>query len=267
MERFHKGELEAQRRAGVEELARRVGRIIGTDIPSAVAAFLSSRAFLVVATEGGAGVHASLLEGDPGFVTVSDDHTLAINPARGDLETVRADVAGNGVLGLLAIDFPTRRRMRVNGLATVDRDRIVLTTREVYGNCPQYIDPRNQLHDAVTLTTTMSHALDERQQAWIASADTFFIASVNAERGADASHRGGEPGFVAVTPTSVSWPDYEGNNMFNTIGNLLLDPRCSLLFVEFQSGATLRVDGSAIVRWDGERRIAVEVETVVERRV
>ena len=58
------------------------------------------------------------------------------------------------------------------------------------------------------------------------------------------SHRGGKPGFVVVNSAStVAFPDYRGNFAFNTLGNLHLDPRCSLLFIDFATGTTLQLAG------------------------
>jgi len=60
----------------------------------------------------------------------------------------------------------------------------------------------------------------------------------------DASHRGGEPGFVQVLDDNhLLWPDYAGNNHFNTLGNLLVDSRVGLLFVDFAGGHLLQLSG------------------------
>ena len=68
-----------------------------------------------------------------------------------------------------------------------------------------------------------------------------------------------------MTPASVSWLDYPGNNMFNTLGNLLVHERCSLLFVDFPSGTVLRIDGRASIEWSEPRRIVIAVDGVVSR--
>jgi predicted pyridoxine 5'-phosphate oxidase superfamily flavin-nucleotide-binding protein len=91
-------------------------------------------------------------------------------------------------------------------------------------------------------------------------ADTFFIASAHplarsnpgAERGVDVSHRGGRPGFVRVDADDVlTVPDFTGNSFFNTLGNLLLEPRAGLLFIEHDSGDTLQVAARAEIVTDG----------------
>ena len=70
------------------------------------------------------------------------------------------------------------------------------------------------------------------------------------ERGDETSHRGGPAGFVYADRKAVEWPDYPGNNMFNSFGNLAVDPTAALLFIDFRSGRTLQLSGSANVVWD-----------------
>jgi predicted pyridoxine 5'-phosphate oxidase superfamily flavin-nucleotide-binding protein len=255
---YHAGELEAQTRAGVRDLAERVGRIIRPTIPPAAAGFLAARSFVVAATRGADGaVHASLLAGTRGFAKVTGDQTLTLRPESGHVADAVQHIHATGVLGLLAIDFSTQRRMRANGRATVRAGVIEMETREVYSNCPQYIHERPDIMPPIVSSDRVPEELSPAQRAFIERADTFFIASVHPEAGADASHRGGEPGFVHAEPTRITWPDYSGNNMFNTLGNLLVEPRCALLFVDFSTGETLRVEGRATVNWGERRTISV----------
>jgi hypothetical protein len=90
----------------------------------------------------------------------------------------------------------------------------------------------------------------------------------------DASHRGGEPGFVkVVSETRIQFPDFAGNNHFNTIGNLVLDPRAGFLFVDFVTGGLLQLTGRAAIDWDSDavaaitgarRLVAFDIEEIVE---
>jgi len=85
--------------------------------------------------------------------------------------------------------------------------------------------------------------------------------------GADASHRGGNPGFVhATSPHELSWRDYPGNSMFLTLGNLAADARAGLLFLDWTSGTALQLSGRARTEFDaqGERTVRFTVEGVVE---
>ena len=160
-------------------------------------------------------------------------------------------------LGLLGIELETRRRNRVNGRITAsDNRRVSFEVDQSFGNCPQYIHPRTFTRvQPEKIAARRAAALSASMREWISNADTFFIASGHhgndASGGMDASHRGGDPGFVDVESASrLVFPDYAGNNHFNTIGNLVLDPRAGLLFVDFDGGGLLQLTGRTTIDWD-----------------
>ena len=65
------------------------------------------------------------------------------------------------------------------------------------------------------------------------------------------SNAGGNPGFVAIADSqTLIWPDYVGNNMFNTLGNIAANPQAGLLFLDFDTGSTLQLTGEASIIWD-----------------
>jgi len=81
-------------------------------------------------------------------------------------------------------------------------------------------------------------------------------------------HRGGSPGFVRVEENRISWPDFVGNNMFNTLGNIERNPKVGLLFVDFESTETIQLSGAAYIDWeaeDRERRTRMDVDVCVRR--
>ncbi|HYB42776.1 MAG TPA: pyridoxamine 5'-phosphate oxidase family protein, partial [Candidatus Methylomirabilis sp.] len=181
-------------------------------------------------------------------------------------------------LGVLVLDPERRRRLRINGrVVEAGPDVIELRTQEVFGNCPKYIQARapqaDARHDRAAVARR-GHALTAEQQAAIARADTLFIASVHAGSGADASHRGGPPSFVEVLDERrIRIPDYSGNNMFQTLGNIAADARVGLLFLDFDTGTTLQLTGRARILWEraeyarmkgAERAVEVEIDEVVE---
>ncbi|MBV9075932.1 MAG: pyridoxamine 5'-phosphate oxidase family protein, partial [Methylobacteriaceae bacterium] len=99
---------------------------------------------------------------------------------------------------------------------------------------------------------------DDAATAILARADTFFVASVDPRpedglaAGADISHRGGRPGFIRVDDArTITTPDFVGNFLFNTLGNLLADDRAGLLVPDFETGDLLYLAGRAEVIWDG----------------
>ena len=263
---YHQGEIEVQSRAGVREQAARMGAALQPRIPDRARAFLSDQRFVVLSTIDLQGnVWASLRSGEPGFLQTPDDRTLLIHTA--NTEHLRE----NPAIGVLAIEFETRRRMRLNGTAEIlgSGQGIRINTQQVYANCPKYIHPhevilRDELDKAKGLRTA---ELSAEQQAWIEKADTFFIATYHPSAGADASHRGGPAGFVKAPDSQhLVFPDFPGNNMFNTLGNLSVYSSAGLLFVEFNTGATLQITGEAIVRWGEVRNVIVTIKEVVETR-
>ena len=187
---------------------------------------------------------ASLLTGPPGFIEAVDAHLLRVSASPPADDPLAANLRGRGDLGLLVIDLRTRQRMRFNGRGLALADSLFLLVDEVYGNCPKYIQKRRIVEDqddpsdvARPSPVRTGSSLDVRQRALVASADTLFMATWHPQGGADASHRGGRPGFVRVLGDStLELSDYPGNNMFNTLGNLTGHPRVGLLFVDFETG-------------------------------
>lgn len=257
MNAYHAGELAVQRRMGQAEIAARVGRMIRTEIPAAAAAFLSEQPMIVLAATDDAGrVWASLVTGPAGFVHADDDQTIAVDalPVPGDPlhEVLRRP--GQQV-GMIAIEPQTRRRMRVNGSVQPAESGLRIHPDQVYSNCPKYISRRHidEVADVASPAVVRSaDVLDERLQRIVARADTFFIGSADPEGNADASHRGGNPGFLQVlSPNRLRWPDYRGNSMFMTLGNISANPRCGLLIPDWETGTTLQLTGTAEIVWDG----------------
>lgn len=265
---FHEGELEMQRRAGVADEAAAVGRIIGATIPPSAARFLRDQRLALAGTvDGGGRAWASVLSGPPGFLEAVDERLLRVAALPPADDPLRSNLAARPELALLAIDPPTRRRMRFNGRGLQVEDELFLHTAEVYGNCPKYIRRRritgpNPRRPGNAVRTSR---LDDRQRAWIARADTLFVASLHPDRGPDVSHRGGPAGFVRVDDDGrLEIPDFPGNAMFNTLGNLLESPGVGLLFVDFAGGGTLQLSGRATVRFEPARALCVDVDEVRE---
>jgi predicted pyridoxine 5'-phosphate oxidase superfamily flavin-nucleotide-binding protein len=88
----------------------------------------------------------------------------------------------------------------------------------------------------------------------IEEAPFFFLATAHGGS-VDCSFKGGPPGFVQVTgPTTLEWPDFDGNSMYRSLGNILKSPGVGLLFIRFEGNSTrLRVNGTAEVLYDHPR--------------
>jgi len=241
--RYHGGELEVQRRAGGEEIAARLLRGVRDELPYAAREFLEDQPILIVASTHGDDVRADLLHGAPGFISAGE-HVVHVTGR-----------AFEGPVGLLALEPGTRRRMRVNGEATPTATGFAVSTGEVYSNCPKYIQRREIAGPAVTGRVPAS------DRELIETADTFFVATA-AHGGADASHRGGSPGFVHTDGDRLTFPDYPGNNMYGTLGNLLANPRIGLLFLDWETGDTLQITGAAEVD-PGTHAVQVTIEHAI----
>lgn len=256
---FHPGELAAQRAAGTSAAAAELSSGLATDLSAYpfARALLSSLVHVWLTSFGPSSepdpsshserpaprgaLWNTPLFGPPGFVSVAPDATaLVLRPAlrRGEQTPLALALAPGDPVGLLAIDFATRRRFRANGYvhavheATGSGAQYVLTirVREAFPNCPKYIfrrtatppvldaDGRDTAPQAPPVTPSAdvtsapvdagaqtpsfdAHtALSDADMALVRATDTFMLgtAAVDPGPGADASHRGGRPGFVRV---------------------------------------------------------------------
>lgn len=280
---FHAGERLVQQRLGVGHVEEWARKVVRDHMPGQHRGFFEALPFLIAgARDSGGRPWATLLSGPDGFVRSPDSRTLdlAARPVPGD---ALADALGEDTdLGLLGIELASRRRNRVNGrIRAAGPGGFSLQVAQSFGNCPQHIRQRGWRRvETRAGRARTGDGLTGAQRAWIRAADTFFIASgyrgpgEDAAYGMDVSHRGGEPGFVTVRgERQLRFPDYAGNNHFNTIGNLMLDPRAGLLFVDFETGGLLQITGRTTIEWDpagregtatARRWVTLDIDAVVE---
>lgn len=277
---FHEGELAVQRQVGVEQMSARVGNAIKPIIPPAAANFLQEHPFAIIsAADENGQLWASILLGEAPFMKALDERTIYINALPNKTDPLSHILTTGSQVGLIAIEFETRRRMRVNGTVEMLQNSFLIHTDQVYANCPKYIQARflSESTDInVPQSSELTDQLSAKQSEWIQTADTFFIASAHPEGHADASHRGGNKGFVHVEDDNyLIWPDYAGNMMFNTLGNIALNPSTGLLFIDFDGNRTLQLTGQAEIVWDeaqiaqyagAERLIRFQVNAVIETK-
>jgi predicted pyridoxine 5'-phosphate oxidase superfamily flavin-nucleotide-binding protein len=259
-EPFHPGEIAVQRRTGQRATALRVGRVLAHDINHGARVFLAEQRTLGVGLTDDAGrVWATLWVGPPGFASSSDGLSVRIVRAIAvpSNDPVEAGLEERRAIALLAIDFRTRKRLRVNGtLNSFGASFIEVAVREAFPNCPKYIQRRELTLAAPTFPAKLlseGTQLTRSQQHLVAHVDTALVASVHPERGADVSHRGGEPGFIRVLDErTLRIPDYAGNGMFQTLGNFTIDPRAGLTLLDLNGGKMLMLTGRARIEFDSE---------------
>ena len=258
---FHSGELAVQERAGEAAIARRNGSAISGKVMAGARPFLTQQPMIVFSSsDEESAMWASIVFGRPGFLASEDGTSLDIdlNQALVDSrDPVWANIRREKRLGSLVIELASRRRIRINGPARLDESHhLRIDVEESFPACPKYITRRHvRIASVETLEADGPPAsgtgLNEVPFATFSNADTMFVATRSDEGGYDVSHRGGLPGFVKVTgPLTIQWPEYPGNSMFNTLGNLVQNPKAGLAIPDFKRGVILQLTGSAVTLWD-----------------
>ncbi|SEN03904.1 hypothetical protein SAMN04488077_11150 [Roseovarius tolerans] len=249
---FHEGERAIQELTGERAAAVMNGGVISDRIPALAVSFVAAQTLIVIVRRDNTGsLWPVILSGLAGFANVSEDRT-SLNLSMAEVGPLPPDGPLDRILegdhvGALFIELATRRRLRVNGRVTkLDVGRIRIQVVEAYPACPKYIQKRTPKGDCGSLqpiAVTTGTNLDPTLEALIEAADTLFVASAGPDGRLDVSHRGGTPGFVRVEDGSLIVPDFSGNSMFNTLGNLSLDPSAGLVFPDFNSGRQLALVG------------------------
>ncbi|MAN62360.1 MAG: flavin-nucleotide-binding protein [Parvibaculum sp.] len=263
---FHEGELRIQERVGVRERTEIQGlRVIRDHLPDQHREFYQNLPFLLlgsVDTEGRP--WASLVAGPKGFIQSPHADHIQLNTSALPGDPLNQTLQDGTHLGALGIDPATRRRNRFNGKASqVHAGKFDVVVDQSFGNCPKFIqtrdvtyfDPSESASTPIVRDASLSNADVVRT---ITAADTFFIATAysdgsgSAAMGADISHRGGKPGFVRIADkNSILFPDFVGNNHFNTLGNIEMNPQAGLLFIDFEKNGLVYMTGKAETIWDG----------------
>jgi uncharacterized protein len=269
---FHSGEREVQSRLGVREKVEEMGRrFIRSYMPTEHRQFYEGLPYLFLGSLDSKGrPWASVLVGRPGFIDTPDESILRISAKRIDGDPLNENLALDSSIGVLGIQYENRRRNRLTAkVSSVDPGCVALRVDQTFGNCPQYIQARSPRLlpgiDSVGEPRKKERltVLNDRARDIIARADNFYIASHYSDgaddpnRGADVSHRGGRPGFVRIDDDHrLTFPDFTGNFHFNTIGNILMNPKAGLLFIDFETGDLLYLTCSAEIIWDGPEKKA-----------
>ena len=271
---FHEGEREIQTRLGVRDRVEEIGQQYIRDyLPEQHRAFYQQLPFILVGTVDNVGrPWASILVGEQGFIQAPDKNTLIIHAPRIHGDPLHQSITPDAPVGVLGIDYQTRRRNRLTAkVSRFDDQMIELNVNQTFGNCPQYIQARELAFlpaiDSIgqERSSISFQRLTEQAKTMIAQADHFYIAThfsqsasaIDSTHGADVSHRGGKPGFVQIEDEqTLVFPDFTGNYHFNTLGNIVKNPRAGLLFIDFSAGDLLYLTCAAEIIWDSEEKRA-----------
>lgn len=256
---FHQGELDIQNRTGEAHIADRNKVMISNSIIKGVVNFIERQPMVIVGSSNQDNeLWASILIGNVGFAKVKDPHTITFDTSH--LNSTHTDIFfsnidRNNQIGSLFIELDSRRRLRVNGTCKFKDSLIELSVQHAYPNCPKYIQRRSismpEYFKETIAHTTEGNDLTESAIDWIKSADTLFVASAGSAGNLDVSHRGGNPGFIEIiNDSALKIPDYPGNSLFNTFGNILQNPKAGLLFIDFEKRQTLQLTGTTSLLFD-----------------
>lgn len=253
---FHAGELRAQQLAG----GGPAGAPIRSQMPDQHRQFFPLLPFVCVSVADDSGWPlATLLHGEPGFASSPAPGQLAIAARLEPGDPASSYLRQGADIGILGIDLGTRRRNRENGVvAQADGAGLLVDVHQSFGNCPKYIHVRQlaPVERERGGVEAFGAELPPDAVRLVAACETMFVASASGSaapaeaRGLDISHRGGEAGFLRLVGNVMTVPDYAGNRYFNTLGNLLLEPRAALVMVDFASGDMLQLQGRADVAWE-----------------
>ena len=257
---FHEGERTVQALAGEAAMAERNAPMIAARILSGALPFLRQQPMALLAyADRQRQLWVSTLFGTPGFLQSNDGLVVDIDLEKAAIQEddpLWESIGSGTPAGMLVIEPGNRRRIRINGdLTRPERHRLHLAVRESYPNCPKYITRRvvrvmtNQA--ASNSAIIEGTALRPHQTDSVGRADVLFIGTVHPERGIDASHRGGAAGFIRmIDERTLQIPDYVGNSMFNTLGNLAVDARAGITIPDFSTRKILQLSGTAETLWN-----------------
>lgn len=259
---YHSGEREIQSKIGEVAIADRNGSVITNTIIRGAINFIEKQPMAIVSSKSEIGeLWVSLLIGDFGFTKVPNPNSIIFdknNISSNANDIFYTNILSHNQIGSLFIEFDTRRRFRINGTCSVNDSLIEVIIDEAYPNCPKYIQRRvvslPEYFDKVVSSIVEGSELTSDLINWIRNADTFFVGSASSEGRLDASHRGGNPNFIEVFENgSLKIPDYSGNSLYNTFGNITQNPNSGLVFIDFEKGQTLQLTGKASLLFDQQR--------------
>ena len=268
---FHQGELDVQALANESAIALRNGQVLSSNILPGAMPFINQQNMLVISSVDEAGLPwSSVLFGPPGFIQASSSSSLLLDATKmlvNKNDPLWKNISHNPKVGVLAIELSTRRRFRVNGHiqrisgSELSNSQFEITVQQAYPNCPKFIQRRNLKIEPETQAEELPEPLTgtkiaDQHKNIIRQSDSFFVSSSSLiknsqEHSVDASHRGGLPGFIKVLEGNrLLIPDYQGNSMFNTLGNIHVYPKAGIIIIDFESARVLQLSGSAKILWN-----------------
>jgi len=260
---FHEGEIDIQERTGERDIAMMNSVAVKSEILGGALSFINRQPLIVVASEDSNGaLWASMLFGKPGFMHAPSTRELHIDLTQSvgiESDPLLTNISSEPRVGTLLIELDTRRRLKINGrVSTHTEEQLLIAVEESFPLCPKYIQRRKvrlpEDKNAIgTTSLTRGVTLEAEEIALIKNSDTMFAATSNPDGNLDISHRGGKQGFVSVVDgKQLRVPDFAGNSMFNSFGNLQLNDKTGVIILDFAARQSLQISGRAAVLLDQE---------------
>ena len=267
---FHRGELRLQELFNEQAKAKRISFSVRRGFVDRTAKSLAGMSLLAVTVRVDDALECFLLSGPPGFLCARDATTLVIAPEHPLPDRLLDACRAGAAIGTTGVDFSSGVRVRVNGIVGVEGDgAIVVRTEEVFPNCKLHVAARESVpHPDASVPMP-------RPEDWVPSAQLLFIASWRGDgTGLDIAHRAGPPGFIEFSDGRLRYEDYYGNGMYQSLGNLDLHPRVTILVVDLERGWGLACQGSTTLemthdksrRWVATAIASMEATAMPPRR-
>lgn len=248
---YHPGQLAIQTEANTRILADNLAHWVGP-----VAEFAEVADLLLFASEGDdSDLHFTVLSGGAPLAEATGDSAVAINPPDDGFRMPTGRVGG------LAINMEAARRVRINGDIHYEGDVAVLELEEAFTLCRKYVAPMVALDEsrrAGPLSCATTPVDNVKLIALLDAASTMFLASSAPDGAPDVAHRGGPSGFITYDAASgsITWPEFLGDGIFKSAGNVRATGRCTLLIPDFATGDALEIicSGADYVNHRASRR-------------
>ena len=232
---YHHGQLEVQDEANTRELASRMAHWVGP------AAEFAERADMLVFAALGEDerLHFAGLSGPPPLIRVEGPSSLRLDATR---------LPPSGPVGGLAINLGEARRVRLNGTLSNSGDGDLLDIDEAFTLCRKYLVPSVSVGESRHAGPQTSELVD-LHDPWlhdvVSRAETTFLASVTPDGLPDVAHRGGPPGFLELDAATgrLTWPEYLGDGVFKSAGNVRATSLVTLLVLDLDSGDAVELIG------------------------
>lgn len=257
---FSQGELYVQQLAGEDKIAqKRIPMAINNQLNDFSAEYLEYQLlFNITSIDQDNRVWISMLSGKPNlikvidFSTISIDKTLITSPSD---DVFYKNIRHNKNVGLLFLDWETRKRYRLNGRIKEEKDNLIINIQETYGICHKYIQRRSFKYTNPNTPSIPSSLkgieIMDIHKLLIENANTFFLGTCGLNKKVDASHKGGKPGFVKfINNNTIKIPDYSGNSMFNSLGNIHENPSSGLIFIDYKENKILQLTGRGEIKFN-----------------